>query len=56
MTLDRNVVGELKAIVGADHVRTDPGDVEPYARDATPVFHAVPDAVVWPRHAAAAPA
>ena len=40
------VVAELEAIVGAKHVRTDRGDVEPYARDATPVFRAVPDAVV----------
>ena len=48
MTLDRRLVAELAAIVGADHVRTDRGDVEPYARDATPVFRALPDAVVWP--------
>ena len=39
-----------EAIVGAEHVRTERGDVEPYARDATPVFRAVPDAVVWPAH------
>ena len=51
MTVDRSVIRELEAIVGAEHVRTDPGDVEPYARDATPAFRAVPDAVVWPRTA-----
>jgi glycolate oxidase len=51
MVLDRGLVGELKSIVGAEHVRTEPGDVEPFARDATPVFRAVPDAVVWPRTA-----
>ena len=51
MSLDRAVVAELEAIVGAEHVRTDRGDLEPYARDATPVFHAVPDAVVFPRTA-----
>ena len=45
------MIRELEAIVGADHVRTDAGDVEPYARDATPTFRAVPDAVVWPRTA-----
>jgi glycolate oxidase len=47
MTLDRSVVAELERIVGSQHVRTAPGDVAPYARDATPVFHGVPDAVVW---------
>lgn len=52
MSLDRDVVAELVGIVGAGHVRTEPGDVEPYARDATPVFRAVPDAVVWPADAA----
>ena len=46
MTVDRSVIRELEAIVGAEHVRTDPGDVEPYSRDATPAFRAVPDAVV----------
>jgi glycolate oxidase len=51
VTLDRDVLVELTAIVGAEHVRTAPGDVEPYSRDATPVFRAVPDAVVWPRTA-----
>ena len=51
MTVDRSVIRELEAIVGAEHVRTDPGDVEPYSRDATPAFRAVPDAVVWPRTA-----
>jgi glycolate oxidase len=49
MSLDRAVVAELEAIVGTEHVRTDRGDLEPYARDATPVFRAVPDAVVFPR-------
>jgi glycolate oxidase len=48
MTLDAHVVTELKAIVGAEHVRTEPGDIEPYTRDATPVFRGKPDAVVWP--------
>ena len=45
MTVDRSVIRELEAIVGAEHVRTDPGDLEPYSRDATPTFRAVPDAV-----------
>src|SRR3954470_14550856 len=51
MNVDPHVIRELEAIVGADHVRTEAGDVEPYARDATPAFRAVPDAVVWPRTA-----
>src|SRR5919112_3519450 len=51
MTVDRSLIRELEAIVGADHVRTEAGDVEPYSRDATPTFRAVPDAVVWPRTA-----
>ncbi len=51
MSIDRAVVAELEGIVGAEYVRTGRGDVEPYARDATPVFHAVPDAIVWPRTA-----
>jgi glycolate oxidase len=51
VSLDRSVLSQVESIVGADHVRTGPGDLEPFARDATPVFHAVPDAVVWPRTA-----
>jgi glycolate oxidase len=49
--LDRGVVAELEGIVGAEHVRHARGDLEPYARDATPAFRAVPDAIVWPRTA-----
>jgi glycolate oxidase len=51
VSLDRKVVTELAGIVGAEHVRYSRGDVEPYARDATPAFRAVPDVVVWPRAA-----
>ena len=51
MTVDRAVLRELEAIVGAEHVRTDAGDLEPYSRDATPTFRAVPEAVVWRRTA-----
>jgi len=47
--VDRDVVTELRAIVGAEYVRHGRGDVEPYARDATPAFRAVPDVIVWPR-------
>ena len=48
MGLSRKVVAELKRVVGTDHVRAGRGDVEPYARDATPLFRGRPDAVVWP--------
>lgn len=48
MSLAGDVVRELERIVGPDHVRTAPGDVEPFTRDATPLFRGVPDAVVWP--------
>jgi glycolate oxidase len=51
MSVDRSVLAELERIVGAEHVRHGRGDVEPYARDATPVFRGVPDVVVWPRTA-----
>jgi glycolate oxidase len=51
LDVDRTVLAELEAIVGAEHVRHGRGDVEPYARDATPAFRAVPDVVVWPRTA-----
>ncbi|MDP9396852.1 MAG: FAD-binding protein [Actinomycetota bacterium] len=46
--LDRALLAELEAIVGAEHVRHTAGDVAPYARDATPLFSARPDAVVFP--------
>ncbi len=46
--LDAGVLRQLRAIVGADHVLDAPGDVEPYARDATALFHHRPDAVVLP--------
>lgn len=46
--MDAAVLRELRAIVGADHVRHADGDVTAYARDATPLFHARPGAVVHP--------
>jgi glycolate oxidase len=42
------IVDRLRAIVGAEHVLTSDGDVEPFSRDATPLFRARPDAVVLP--------
>ena len=47
-TLDARLCEALRAIVGAEHVLTTDGDVEPYSRDATPLFRARPDAVVLP--------
>ena len=46
--LDHTVIDELRRIVGDEHVLTTDGDVEPFARDATPLFRARPDAVVLP--------
>jgi glycolate oxidase len=51
MGLHKRVLSDLEKIVGAGHVRAGRGDVEPYARDATPVFRGVPDVVVWPADA-----
>jgi len=46
--LAASFLDRLRAIAGADHVLWRPGDLEPYARDATPLHRAVPDAVVAP--------
>jgi glycolate oxidase len=48
MTLSRRLLRELERIVGPANLRTTPGELTPYARDATPLFHAMPDAVVLP--------
>jgi len=39
---------QLVAIVGAEHVRDDPGALEAYSRDATPLFRHKPDFVCSP--------
>jgi hypothetical protein len=39
-------------VVGEEHARDDPGALRVYARDATPLHHGAPDAVVFPRSAA----
>ncbi|GAB3009662.1 FAD-binding protein [Amycolatopsis acidiphila] len=49
MGLPAGVVDALKQIVGVDGVRLAPGELAAYARDATPLFHAEPDVVVFPR-------
>ena len=38
----------LKSIVGHEHYRETDGDLVPFSRDATPLFSARPDAVVFP--------
>lgn len=48
MTLSPEVVDAVAGIVGRANVRVSRGDLLPYARDATPLFHAMPDAVVHP--------
>ncbi|HMA47772.1 MAG TPA: FAD-linked oxidase C-terminal domain-containing protein [Frankiaceae bacterium] len=42
------LVRDLERIVGAAHVRAAQGDLEPFSRDATPLFHHRPDVVVFP--------
>lgn len=51
-SLPGTVLGALADIVGAAHLRTAAGDLAAYARDATPLFHRRPDAVVFPASAA----
>ncbi|GAA0630949.1 glycolate oxidase subunit GlcD [Streptomyces thermocarboxydovorans] len=47
--MDRtDLARDLAAIVGPDHVRVDDGALAAYARDATPLFHSLPQAVVLP--------
>lgn len=46
--LPADVLAELRGIVGDAHVLSLDGDVEPFSRDATPLFRARPDAVVLP--------
>ena len=46
--LPDSVLAELRGILGDKHVLVLDGDVEPFSRDATPLFRARPDAVVLP--------
>ncbi|HET6634193.1 MAG TPA: FAD-linked oxidase C-terminal domain-containing protein [Streptomyces sp.] len=48
MTAPTGLAEELGGIVGPEHVRTEKGQLAVYARDATPLFHAPPDVVVFP--------
>jgi glycolate oxidase len=48
MPAGTSLAGDLAAIVGDDHVRVDDGALTAYARDATPLFRARPQAVVLP--------
>jgi glycolate oxidase len=42
------VLTELRAIAGPENLRLADGELAVYARDATPLFHGMPDAVVAP--------
>ena len=42
------VVDQLAGVVGSDHVRVDAGARAAFARDATPLHRAIPDAIVFP--------
>ncbi|WP_149547082.1 FAD-binding oxidoreductase [Streptomyces marokkonensis] len=48
MPAGTGLAGDLASIVGKDHVRSDPGALAAYARDATSLFHSRPQAVVLP--------
>lgn len=50
--LIRTLRDDLAEIVGEEHVRSDPGALEAYSRDATPLFHHPPDVVCLPSSAA----
>jgi len=43
-----DILDRLRSIVGADHVLVSDGDVEPYSRDATPLFRSRPGCVLLP--------
>jgi len=49
--IPRPVLAELRAIAGPEHIRLADGERAVYARDATPLFHGMPDAVVAPADA-----
>lgn len=48
MSLSPKIIESLAAIVGPANLRCSPGELTPYTRDATPLFSAMPDAVVFP--------
>ncbi|GAA5179951.1 glycolate oxidase subunit GlcD [Rugosimonospora acidiphila] len=48
MAVSNAVLEKLRDIVGPQHVHVAPGELAAFARDATPLFHAVPDVVVHP--------
>ncbi|MEI2827209.1 MAG: FAD-linked oxidase C-terminal domain-containing protein [Dermatophilaceae bacterium] len=43
-----DILDHVRSIVGGEHVLVSDGDVEPFARDATPLFRARPGCVVLP--------
>ena len=49
--IPRPVLAELRAIAGSENLRLADGQLAVYARDATPLFHGMPDAVIAPADA-----
>jgi len=47
--LDRSILAQLAAIVGADKVTTDADDLQRFGRDWTKAFPPAPAAIVFPR-------
>jgi len=48
MRVDDKIIQELKQIVGAANVITDPDTLENYSHDETPLYRSMPEAVVKP--------
>ncbi|MFI7287869.1 FAD-binding oxidoreductase [Streptomyces anulatus] len=46
--MQATVRAALRSVVGPGHYRETDGELVPYSRDATPLFHARPDAVLFP--------
>ncbi len=49
--IPRPVLAELRAIAGSENLRLADGQLAVYARDATPLFRGMPDAVIAPADA-----
>ena len=49
--IPRTVLAELRATVGSENLRLAAGELTVYARDATPLFRGIPDAVIAPADA-----
>ena len=45
-----SLLGQLTALLGSEIVRSDATALEAYSRDATPLFHGLPEVIVSPRN------